>query len=197
LPAAARAGATADDPRRRLLALLYGANTFGAVAGVSLATFYFFERFGNHLTLWMAVALNILLALAAFYLAGSFPAAPETKEVVAPPVARPSFVLGAAAVVGFAFLLMEMVWYRMLSPLVGGSTFAFGLILAVALFGIGLGGICYAFFGGHRRPSLQLFAFTCSFEALCLAVPFALGDRLATLAMLLQPLGTLGFGGKV
>jgi spermidine synthase len=199
LPAAARAVATADDSRRRSLALLYGANTLGAVAGVSLATFCFFERFGNHLTLWMAAALNILLALAAFYLAGTFPpVAPETKEVVvASPVARPSFVLGAAAVVGFAFLLMEMVWYRMLSPLLGGSTFAFGLILAVALFGIGSGGICYAFFGGRRRPSLQLFAFTCSFEALCLAVPFALGDRLATLAMLLQPLGTLGFGGRV
>lgn len=198
LPAAARAVATVDDPRRRSLALLYGANTFGAVAGVSLATFYLFERFGNHLTLWMGAALNALLALAALYLAGTFPAASETKKVVvASPVARPSLVLGAAAVVGFAFLLMEMVWYRMLSPLLGGSTFAFGLILAVALFGIGLGGICYAFFGGHRRPSLQLFAFTCSFEALCLAVPFALGDRLATLAMLLQPLGTLGFGGKV
>ncbi len=199
LPAAARAVTTADDPRRRSLALLYGANTLGAVAGVSLATFYFFERFGNHLTLWIAAALNIFLALAALYLAGTFPAPPGTKEkvVAAPPVARPSFVLGAAAAVGFAFLLMEMVWYRMLSPLLGGSTFAFGLILAVALFGIGLGGICYAFFGGRRRPSLQFFAFTCSLEALCLAVPFALGDRLATLAMLLQPIGTAGFGGKV
>ena len=196
LPAAARAVTTADDPRRRSLALLYGANTLGAVAGVSLATFYFFEKFGNHFTLWMATVLNVLLALAAFYLARKFPTVSETKTAEAPPMARPGFVLGAAAVVGFSFLLMEMVWYRMLSPLLGGSTFAFGLILAMALFGIGLGGACYAFFDGRSRPSLQLFAFTCSLEALCLATPFALGDRLATLAMLLQPLGSLGFAGK-
>ena len=198
LPAAARAVATADDPGRRSLALLYGANTLGAVAGVSLATFYFFEKFGNHLTLWMATALNLLLALAAIYLSKSIRPMPDTKKVErAQAAASAPFVLGAAAVVGFAFLLMELVWYRMLSPLLGGSTFAFGVILAVALFGIGLGGTCYALFGGSRRPSLQLFAFTCSFEALCLAIPFALGDRIATLAMLLQPLGSLGFGGKV
>ena len=39
---------------------------------------------------------------------------------------------------------MEMVWFRMLSPILGGSTYTFGLILAVALSGIGLGGFVYA-----------------------------------------------------
>jgi hypothetical protein len=39
-------------------------------------------------------------------------------------------VLAAAAIVGFAFFLMELVWYRMLAPLLGGSTYTFGLILA-------------------------------------------------------------------
>ena len=43
------------------------------------------------------------------------------------------FVLVASAVVGFAFFLMELVWYRMLSPVLGGSTYTFGLILAVPL----------------------------------------------------------------
>jgi len=198
LPAASRAVTTGDDSGRRSLALLYAANTLGAVAGVSLTTFYLFERFGNRLALWMATSLNLLLVLAAFFLAKSLPVTTYTKKAgLTAPAARQSFVLGAAAVVGFAFLLMEMVWYRMLSPLLGGSTFAFGLILAVALFGIGLGGCCYTWFGGRRQPSLQLFAFTCSLEALCLAIPFSLGDRIATLTMLLQPLGTIGFAGKV
>ena len=40
-------------------------------------------------------------------------------------------VLVAAAAVGFAFLLMELVWYRMLSPLLGGTTFMFGLVSAL------------------------------------------------------------------
>jgi len=39
---------------------------------------------------------------------------------------------------------MELVWYRLLAPLLGGSVFTFGLVLAVALVGIGLGGLLYA-----------------------------------------------------
>ena len=92
---------------------------------------------------------------------------------------------------------MEMVWYRMLAPLFGGSTFAFGLILAIALLGIGFGGVAYAISGAKRSASVQLFALTCAVEALFIAVPYALGDRLAMAAMLLRPLGTLGFYGHV
>ncbi len=54
------------------------------------------------------------------------------------------FLLVASGVVGFAFFLMELVWYRMLGPLLGGSVFTFGLILAVALVGIGIGGLLYS-----------------------------------------------------
>ena len=54
------------------------------------------------------------------------------------------FLLIASATVGFAFFLMELVWYRLLAPLLGGSVFTFGLVLAVALAGIGLGGLLYA-----------------------------------------------------
>ena len=34
-------------------------------------------------------------------------------------------------------------------------------------------------------------------EALCLAVPYALGDRVAVLALLLRPLGVFGFSGML
>ena len=51
---------------------------------------------------------------------------------------------------GFAFFLLELVWYRMLSPLLGGSVFTFGLILATALLGIAAGGLAYALFGRDR-----------------------------------------------
>ena len=51
LPAAARAVEGEGDTRRRATALLYGANTLGAVAGAVLATFYGFEQLGNRGTL--------------------------------------------------------------------------------------------------------------------------------------------------
>ncbi|MEW5849446.1 MAG: fused MFS/spermidine synthase [Myxococcota bacterium] len=205
LPAAAKAAESHDDNARRHLSLLYACNTLGAVTGATLSTFVLLEVFGIRATLWIACLINALVALLARGLAREMPvaqAAPSTApEAPAPtseaPAAAPALVLAAAAVVGFAFLLMELVWYRMLAPLLGGSSYTFGLILALALLGIGLGGGLYSSFGGNRRPTLLGFALTCTLEALFIAIPFALGDRLAVLALLLHDLSALGFLGSV
>lgn len=64
------------------------------------------------------------------------------------------------------------------------------MILAVALLGIGLGGLVYALSSGpDRRATLSAFALTCTLEAACLALPFALGDRVSLLAIALRPEG--------
>ena len=196
LPAAARSVETDDDAGRRVTALLYGVNTLGAVAGALLSTFVLLERFGNRATLFLAVGVNVIVAVIAWVMnVGRASARPdETPEGRAE--ARPTFFYLAAATVGFAFLLMELVWYRMLSPILGGTTYMFGLVLAVALAGIGLGGTLYAVF---RRGAATIggFAITCSLEALAIAIPFALGDRIALLANALRGLGAMGFGGHV
>ncbi|NBD12110.1 fused MFS/spermidine synthase [Corallococcus silvisoli] len=216
LPAAARAVLSDEDPHRRDLALLYGINTLGAVTGAVASTFLLLEVLGNRTTLWSACLLNALVAITARSVSRSMEASPASSppaEAAATPSASASvtpptalvgtaqglppqaFVLVSAAVVGFAFLLMELVWYRMLGPLLGGTTFTFGLILALALLGIGLGGTAYTVFFRHRPATLQGFALTCAAEAVLMAVPFALGDRLAILAALLRPLGGLGLSG--
>ncbi|MEP6995079.1 MAG: fused MFS/spermidine synthase, partial [Acidobacteriota bacterium] len=154
LPAATRAVETDADPERRHLGILYGANTIGAVFGTSLATFWLLEAIGTRETLWLACVFNALIGLSAVLLgkrlvirdsepdaAHGASNAPPRPEASAPAPRR--FVLAAACVVGFAFTLMELVWYRMLAPLLGGSTYTFGLILAVALAGIGLGAALY------------------------------------------------------
>jgi spermidine synthase len=110
--------------------------------------------------------------------------------------ASPALLYFSAGLVGFVFFLMELVWYRMLGPILGGSTFTFGLILAVALTGIGLGGALYPILFRERRPDLRSFALTLGFEALALAIPFALGDRLAILALVLRGLSFYGFLGQ-
>jgi spermidine synthase len=202
LPAIARVVTPAQDANRRSVALLYGINTLGAVAGAAASTFYFFEAWGNHLTLGLAASFNLVVALIAFWISKTLPAgesgvSERKTDGDGTPAAPPNFVFAACAVAGFAFLLMELVWYRMLCPLLGGSTFTFGLILAVALLGIGLGGLIYAFGFGERRVTLNGFAFVCALEALFIAVPYALGDRIALATMLLRPLGSLGFYGHV
>lgn len=95
-------------------------------------------------------------------------------------------IYAAAGVVGFAFFVMELVWYRMLGPILGGSTFTFGMILAVALAGIGMGGAVYPLLFARLRPTLRWFALTCGLEALAMAAPFALGDRVALWTVHLQ-----------
>jgi len=128
---------------------------------------------------------------------------PQTRNSATPKTAPiktaalPShIVLLAAALVGFAFLLMELVWYRMLSPILGGTTFMFGLVLAVALAGIGLGGAAYSLGRSERVATAAGFAVTCALEALAMIVPFAMGDRIALLANRLRA-GIETFGGHV
>ncbi|MEE8587393.1 MAG: spermidine synthase, partial [Acidobacteriota bacterium] len=215
LPAVARAVERSSDLSRRYAALLYGSNTLGAVAGALLTTFFSIEFLGVRKAIWAACALNLFVALAARALARQSPGKKAGKP--APPQAQSAavedslpaaesvrggkglrgFVLGAAALAGFAFLLMELVWYRMLAPILGGTSYTFGLILAVALLGVGLGGLLYAAGPQRRRPTLITFAATCSLEAFFLALPYALGDRVAFFASVLRPLGDAGFGALV
>ncbi len=197
LPAALRAAASSEDRGRRVLGLLYGANTLGAVSGALLVTFVTVEQLGIRASILVAAALNLGLGLLALAASRSVASAEEDGAVSSPGEeterSPTRFVLAAAATVGFVFLLMELVWYRMLSPILGGSSYTFGLILAVALAGIGAGGLLYGVGGRSRRPTLHGFASTCALEALALALPFALGDRLAFAALVLRGLAGGGF----
>ncbi len=208
LPAAARAAVRADDPDRRAVAALYGLNTLGGLAGVLLPTFVLFERIGVHATLWTACLVNLEVATLAWRLgrpadgtaaeAGTADAGrPAASAAEAPAAAPAALVLTAAGLSGAAFLAMELVWYRLLTPLLGGSTYTFGLILAFVLLGIGAGGLACALTGRRREPDLLAFALTCALAAVLLAVPLALGDRLAGWALTLQPPVGAGFAARV
>lgn len=202
LPAAARAAASDGDARRQTTALLYGVNTLGAVSGAFVTGFFLLEIFGTRRTLWLACLVNVLVAVTAQRMARAL-SATETAPAVSeaqhrPAQAPPRFVLAAAGIAGFVFFLMELVWYRMLGPILGGTVFTFALILSVALLGIGIGGALYAFAHAERPASLAGFAATCLLEAVALAVPYALGDRIAVLAIVLRPLGNVAlFWGHV
>lgn len=151
----------------------------------------------------VAAGINLIVAIAARQVDRSLgPIADDAASAADAPIsvaaqAPVAFVLVASGVVGFAFFLMELVWYRMLGPLLGGSVFTFGLILAVALAGIGIGGLIYALVGADRPATIRSFAFTCLLEAVAIAFAFALGDRLATLAIVLTPFSLIGFWAQV
>src|SRR3954447_21457418 len=68
LPAVARAAESDEDAERSSVAVLYGMNTLGAVAGTLVSTFYLLEHFGNRYTLIGAALLNAFVGLTALLL---------------------------------------------------------------------------------------------------------------------------------
>ncbi|MSR84129.1 MAG: spermidine synthase [Candidatus Latescibacteria bacterium] len=189
LPAAARAFCRDEDMGRHRVASLYSANTLGAVGGTLAATFLLLECLGARGTLWLACGVNAVIGVLALRMSReiAFVSLPLkqsdlTEGEGAVQISTPRvLVFAAAAVAGFVFLLMELVWYRMLSPLLGGTTYTFGLILATGLLGVGLGGGLYAL-SGRRSPTFSSLALSCGLEALCIAIPYSLGDRVAVMA---------------
>lgn len=200
LPAALRVVQSDDDTRRMTTALFYGVNVAGAVTGAYLATFVFLQNWGNLWTLLVACVVNALIAAWAYVLLRDRKREPEVvavqeekgekkkgkAAVVASPALPTWFFPGVAFLSGFAFFLIELVWYRASIPLFGGSLYNFGLILAVALAGIGSGSLLYSLVLRRIEPSLGLFAVISGLLALCIIVPFAMGDKLAHAAVLLN-----------
>lgn len=128
---------------RGALGRLYGLNTLGAVVGTGLAGFFLIEYVGIRTSLWLTAVVNIGLGAAA--VAWARPLAPLSEAATHhSPLTTPRTPFRTAALVllaltAFASLLEEIAWTRVLVMVVGGSTYAFTLILLVFLLGIGLG----------------------------------------------------------
>jgi len=129
---------------KRSLGLLYGLNTLGAVVGTALAGFFLIELVGIRASLWGTAAVNLALGAGALALARPMAAlsesvrAPDAKSGPAPRRLR-YLACALLALTAFASLLDEIAWTRVLVMVVGGSTYAFTLVLLVFLLGIGLG----------------------------------------------------------
>jgi len=157
------------------IALLYAVNTCGAAAGCFLTDFAFIPVYGLLRTQIVAVGLNLVAALGAFWLGRtSLRQATETrrhgadspkKDSVSPRLRGPSqartpdpgsrfpvpvvLTSMALALTGFAAMGMEIVWFRYFSILLGEFRAVFSLLLAVILLGIGIGSLAGGF--AHRR----------------------------------------------
>jgi predicted membrane-bound spermidine synthase len=128
------------------LARLYGINTAGAVAGTALVGFVLLERFGLRTTTLVAAAANLAIGLGCYWLGGA-----RVRPAAAAPGAAPTAPPLDAALargVGWAFaisgalaLANEVAWTRVLTQIIGSSTYAFSLILCAFLAGIALGSL--------------------------------------------------------
>jgi spermidine synthase len=129
------------------IARIYTWNLAGAIIGAILAGFFLLPQFGVRATIWIAAATNLAIGLVAFVVdAKSVEAGWDTggdkREINRPlpqAVLTSKFWLFCAFISGFVTISMQVVWSRMLAMIIGSSTYAFSIVLALFLIGLALG----------------------------------------------------------
>jgi spermidine synthase len=156
------------------LGLLYGANIAGAVFGCLLAGFYLLRVFNLTAATLVAAAINAIVAFVSYSLSKVTPAqsvADSPADVVAdeaasesdagsemqpaPSAGRPTIYV-AIALSGATALGAEVVWTRLLGLMLGATVYAFSIILAVFLVGLGSGSFAGAALARRARPQAAL-----------------------------------------
>lgn len=149
---------------------LYFLNTVGAAAGALLAGFVFIPQLGIARTTYLGMAASLVAAACVFVIlrAPDAPPAPASAPtgkkrraavVVADAVSPdrawlPAVVLGLS---GFASLVHEIAWTRILSLVLGPTTYAFAAALAAVIAGVALGSGAGAWIVARtRRPAAWL-----------------------------------------
>ena len=125
------------------LGFFYGGNIGGGVLGSLLAGFYLLRVYDLGIATYVAIALNVSVAVLALLIARSAPVvetlASDRDDAPARPVPAGWAIYVAIALSGLTALSSEVIWTRLLSLLFGGTVYTFALILAVFLFGLGIG----------------------------------------------------------
>jgi spermidine synthase len=169
--------------------LFYGINTLGAVLGAALTGFVLLRFLGMRQTLWLAVGINLFVALVAGLRsrrerANNQSTEPESTEPwqatgllparhnagIKPAVRWVAVV--CAACTGATSLGFEVAWTRILGIFTSNSAYTFALVLTVMLLGLALGSLVQAWWS--RWPGS-------SYSRLALVQWLLAGVTLATL----------------
>ena len=167
---------------------LYAVNTIGAALGAVLAGFVLLPALGLQRTMLVGVGLNLTAATVTWLIAArTGTATPRTSaaNIAAPRAtgAKPSprtarvGLLWTAALAlglsGFASLTLQVVWTRLAALILGPTTYAFSLVVAVSIGGIAAGSALGSrLIARSHQPVLSL--------ALCLLSSVGLATAAAT-----------------
>lgn len=169
------------------VAMLYATNTFGAVLGVLAAGFVLIPSLGLSATVWVGVAINLVVFGIAALLARQLqPQSSETtvssqgripvgfvNSCIAPwfsssisksqKIAKvlseqAAWVLPIILLSGANTFYYEVLWTRLINHVLGGSIYAFATMLASFLSGIAIGGAISSRFVNTRAQASGTFA---------------------------------------
>ena len=154
LPMLARYAVSEDAQVGPRIGVLYAINTLGAIAGTLVAAFFLLPEFGLRMTVFIGVAGNAIVFLAAAALArGMTEMEPESEFVDAEARHRFHWILPAMMLSGAVSFVYEVLWTRLLGQVLGGSTAAFASMLASFLLGIALGSAIASRFAKTRSAA--------------------------------------------
>jgi spermidine synthase len=171
---------------------LYALNTLGGVAGCFGTGFFLIRILGVHQSIYVSVALNVLVAVIALVLnwktkkTGNKHLEPQEQIPVRP---IPDFASGLSTnhvlailalygISGFCSLGYEVLWTRALMFKIGNDTYAFSLMLGTFLLGLALGSFIFARISCSVKKAFLILGTLQLFIALTIALGIGLLFRM-------------------
>ena len=166
LPVLSAAILRSPDHKPTAVTRLYTCNLVGAIFGTILAGFFLLPSLGVRLTIYTAAAINLIIGVAAIIIDRKDEQHPTKLETIeraaglerredgavekgeieeqAPSSAvnlegSRKFWLTCAAVSGFVTISTQVAWTRVLTMIIGSSTYAFSIVVALFLQGLAVG----------------------------------------------------------
>ena len=123
---------------------LYACNLAGAILGTLAAGFVLLPWLGVRTTIAVAAALNIIVGVIAIFLQRRTRSQTDVAEAVAledsvVEIDGRGFWFFAALVSGFVTISTQVSWTRVLTMIIGSSTYAFSIVVALFLIGLAIG----------------------------------------------------------
>jgi len=154
LPLLSAALMRSADYRSTSITKLYMRNLAGAICGSIVAGFLLLPIFGVRITIYIAAIINIVIGIvsilvdrrvetnASFAQAG-IPTVSEESPVAERPVEAKvddsRFWMVCAFISGFVTISTQVAWTRLLAMIIGSSTYAFSIVVALFLMGLAAG----------------------------------------------------------
>ena len=164
LPLLSAALLRSSDVNSTSITRLYTRNLLGAICGCIAAGFFLLPSFGVTGTIYTASLINMVIGVVAILADRRKPEEPavisenrpkeESSGLVQTQIqlTGTKFWLLCAFVSGFVTISTQVAWTRMLSMIIGSSTYAFSITVALFLVGLSVG----AFFIARRNVSGKL-----------------------------------------
>jgi spermidine synthase len=156
----------------RTISRLYGLNLVGAIVGTLAGGFVLLPNFGMRVTIWIAAFANLVIGGMVLIVTSrrSLPTSATSSaeadrdalpraERVAPALPDRSLWFACAFASGFVTIGMQVVWSRILSMIIGSSTYAFTIVLALFLVGLAIGAWIIGFMKRTESPHLRRIIF--------------------------------------